>query len=120
MSYQPTQTDIQVLRQSNQIIYIKLELLNKMFQVIDELQGEVIEGSQTEDSDSDIRNTSNITFIVKDASYLANQTSKIWLDKYVRLYVGVLHQRSQEILWYPMGTFYLTKTVIHMILLQKH
>ena len=107
MGYQPTQIDMQVLRQSNQIIYIKLELLNKMFQIIDELQGEMIDGSHSEDAESDIRTTANISFIVKDASYLVGQNKKIWLDKYARLYIGVLHQRSEEILWYPMGTFFI-------------
>ena len=105
MSYQPTQTDMQVLRQSNQIIYAKLELLNKTFQGIDELQGEMTDGSQSEDSESDIRTTADISFIVKDVSYLVGYDRKIWLDKYVRLYIGVLRQRSNEILWYPLGTF---------------
>ena len=105
MGYQVTQTDMQVLRQSNQITYIKAELLNKQFQIIDELQGELIDGNHSVSAESDIRSTADATFIVKDKSYLVNQTSKIWLDKYVRLYIGVLHQRSQEILWYPMGTF---------------
>lgn len=105
MSYQVTQADMQILRQSNQLTYVKLELLNKQFQVIDELQGELIDGGHSEDAESDIRATSNASFIVKDASYLVNQTSKIWLDKYVRLYIGVLYQRSQEVSWYPMGVF---------------
>jgi len=103
--YEIQQVDLDILRQSNQATYVKLELLNQEFQIIDELQGEMIDGSHNVDAESDIRTTANISFIVKDASYLVGQDKKIWLDKYVRLYVGVVHQRSQEILWYPMGTF---------------
>ncbi|MBR0596969.1 DUF5048 domain-containing protein [Sinanaerobacter chloroacetimidivorans] len=105
MSYQPTQNDLRVFRQSDHIIYIKLELLDKNYKVIDNLQGEMIDGSHTEDSESDIRNTASISFILKDASYLTGNHRKIWLDQYVKLFIGVLYQRSQDILWYSMGTF---------------
>ena len=103
--YNIQQAGLDILRQSNQVIYVKLELLNQQFQIIDELQGEMIDGSHSIDSESDIRTTANISFVVKDSTYLVGSDRKIWLDKYVRLYIGVLYQRSQEILWYPMGTF---------------
>lgn len=105
MNYSITQADMEVLRQPNLSTYIKLELLNKSFLTIGELSGEMIDGSHNVDSGSDIRTTGSIRFIVNDSSYLTKEDSKIWIDKYVRLYIGVLHQRSQQILWYRMGVF---------------
>lgn len=105
MGYQPTQADLKVLRQSNQDVYIKLEILNKNYKSIASIQGEMIDGSHKEDAESDIRNTATISLFVKDSSYLTGSDKKIWLDKFVRLYIGITYQRTQEILWYPMGVF---------------
>lgn len=104
-TYIPTQNDIECLYQRNKKYFIKLELLNSEFQKIDEMQNEVISGSYTIDADSDIRRTCNFNFFVKDNSYLISETAKIWIDRYVRVMIGVLYNRTEEILWYNLGMF---------------
>lgn len=101
----PSQKDIDILFQRNKQLYIKLYLLNRNFQTIDELQGELTSGSITIDADSDIRRTANFTFHIKDKSYYADQYSKIWMDKFVELKIGMYYNKTREILWYPLGTY---------------
>lgn len=105
MKFELRQVDLDILRQSNQEIYIKLDLLNSSFKTIDSLEGEVINGSSSENSESDIRTSASVTFHIKDDSFLVGEDRKIWLDKYVRLSMGVFHLRSKEIIWYSMGVF---------------
>jgi len=100
-----TQADIDILMQSTRESFIRVQLLNEKYQVIDELQGEVIDGDISIDASTDIRRTCNLSIYVKDTSYFTGEKRKIWLDKFVRLYYGVRHQRTQEILWYLLGIY---------------
>lgn len=103
--YDPSQKDINCLYQNNKKLYVKLLLLNHNYQTIEELAGEIQSGSITIDADSDIRRIANFTFYIKDKSYFVNQYSKIWMDKFVDVYLGVKYIKTNEILWYPIGLF---------------
>ena len=43
--------------------------------------------------------------VVDDVSLLVGENKKIWMDKYIRPYVGIRNLRTQEIIWYLKGTF---------------
>ena len=99
------QNDINLLYQPQKQIYIRLYLMNRNFQTIEQLEGEVTEGSVTIDANSDIRRVASFTFAVKNKNYAADKNSNIWLDKYVDLQIGFYYNRGKQILWYPLGIY---------------
>lgn len=103
--YDIQQTDIDLLQQRVKTIYTKIQLLNNQMTVIDEIDGAFIDGSVSIDSGSDIRRTFDGTILVKDESYMTAETSRVWLDKKIRVYIGFLHQRSGEVCWYTLGVY---------------
>lgn len=103
--YDVQQVDVDILRQRAKTIYTKIQLLNEDMLVMDEIQGAFIDGSVSIDSGSDIRRTFDGTILVKDDSYIASETSRIWIDKRVRVWIGFLYQRTQEIYWYSLGVY---------------
>lgn len=105
MSHNVQQQDIDLLFQKSKDIYVKIQLLNKDFLVIDELCGETISGDISIDSQSDIRRSLNLELLVKNNSLLTNEGGKIWIDKFVRIYMGLYHLRTQKIVYYPLGVF---------------
>ncbi|MDD3267230.1 MAG: DUF5048 domain-containing protein [Burkholderiales bacterium] len=80
-------------------------MLNLNFQLVDNIEGKVIDDSFSFDSTSDIRRTYNVTFHVTDSSFAIGIDKKIWMDKYLEIYVGVLNVRTNEIYKYPMGIY---------------
>lgn len=103
--YDIQQTDIDLLQQRVKTIYTKIQLLNNQMTVIDEIDGAFIDGSVSIDSGSDIRRTFDGTILVKNKSYITAETSRVWLDKKIRVYIGFLHQRSGEVCWYTLGVY---------------
>ena len=83
--------------QSIQSRYIWLELLNYNFQTVDELSGVAVGGSITIDANADVRRTGNIELVVKDSTFEVQSGGKIWLDKYVRVWVGIASLHTGEI-----------------------
>ncbi|MEG2381077.1 MAG: DUF5048 domain-containing protein [Oscillospiraceae bacterium] len=109
MAYNPQQRDLEILRQSNRNVYLKIDLLDRSFKTIGNVEGEATADSYSMDANSDIRTTYNFTLVVGDSSFLIGRDKKIWFNKYIRVYVGFYHQRSREIIWYPMGVFLFDK-----------
>ena len=103
--YDIQQIDIDLLRQRAKTIYTRIQLLNDNMSVIDEIDGAFIDGSVSIDSGSDIRRTFDGTILVKDKSYMTAETSRIWLDKKIRVYIGFLYQRTGETRWYSLGVY---------------
>jgi len=101
----PQQSDIDILDQHTPELFIKLFLLNNKFQTIDELEGTLISGSITLDADSDIRRTASFNFYIEDMELYAEQYSKIWMDKFVDLRLGIKNQSTNQMQWYPLGIF---------------
>lgn len=107
-NYIITQKDIELLMQQNKTLYYKLELLNNNWQVVDLIEGNLINDNISISSDSDIKRTYSCTMHVNDSSFDLNRESKIWFDKKIRPYIGIFHERSNEIIWYLLGTFLYT------------
>ena len=83
--------------QSIQSRYIWLELLNYNFQTVDELSGVAVSGSITIDANADVRRTGSIELVVKDSTFEVQSGGKIWLDKYIRVWVGIASLYTGEI-----------------------
>lgn len=100
-----TDSQYRTANQSIQNKYIRLELLNYQFQTVDGLEGVAIAGSITIDANSDMRRTASITLVVKDSSFQVDPGGKVWLDKFVRIWVGIDSFVTGEIEWTNCGIF---------------
>lgn len=110
MSYVIQQRDIDIIRQSNKNMHVKLELLNSNIQIIDQIEGLLISDSISINADSDIRRAYSCELFVRNSSLLVGINKMIWLDKYIRPYIGITHQRTNQIAWYLMGTYVFNDT----------
>lgn len=103
--YDVQQADIQLLRQRAKNIYTKIQLLNDNMTIMDEMQGVFIDGTVSIDSSSAIRRTFDGTIYIKDSSYVASETARVWMDKRIRVMIGFLYLRTNQIRWYSLGVY---------------
>ena len=105
MSNQITQSQYNTAHQNIRNTYISVNLLNFQFLTVDSLEGNLLKGSVSIDANSDMRRTCNIELVVTDSSYNVQAGGKIWLDKYIQIYVGVDDIRTGETSWTNMGIY---------------
>ena len=105
MALNITQDDYNILRQSYIKQYIKLDLLDFNMNVVDKLSGNLIELSVTVDANADLRRSCECSLVVTDSSFEIKPGSKIWLDKYIRPWIGYLNIRTGNIQWYNQGIY---------------
>lgn len=101
-------TNPDILNQPTKLVYSKFEILNKDFFVTERIEGSVQTGNITVDSNSDIRRTANITLLVKDSTFEPNEVSKLWMAKYMRIYIGLYNFTTEEIVYWNMGLYNFT------------
>lgn len=89
--------------------YIKINLLNFEYLTVDTLEGNAIDGTVNIDGSSDIRRTCNISMILTDSTFNVEVGGKIWLDKFIQIYVGIEDIITSEIVWTNMGIFLINK-----------
>lgn len=99
------QDDYNILSQQIITKYIKLEILNFQYNVVDEISGNLTAMSVNIDSESDLRRSCNLTFVVTDASFDVKSGNKIWLDKFCRPWVGYENIYTGKIQWYNQGIY---------------
>ena len=99
------QDDYNILSQQIITKYIKLEILNFQYNVVDEISGNLTAMSVNIDSESDLRRSCNLTFVVTDASFDVKAGNKIWLDKLCRPWVGYENIYTGKIQWYNQGIY---------------
>lgn len=85
-------------------IKLRVDLLSFSFNVIGSLEGNVIEGGIKIDANSDIRRVANLTLVITDSSFDIGEDRKIWLDKYIQIYVGMIDTNG-ETEWINMGIY---------------
>ena len=104
-----SQQDIYLLFNKHQSPYVRLELLEKnpngSFIVLDTIEGNLVSGDYSEDAESEVRRTLSFNLVVTDRSYTVGEFNRIWIDKYVRVYIGKKESRSKEIYWYSKGIY---------------
>lgn len=96
-----------VTKQSIQNKHIKIELLNKNLTpfVGAELSGNCIDGNITVDANSDIRRTCSVLFVVTDSTFDIGESHYIWLNRYVKISIGIDSFTTNDIVWFNMGIF---------------
>lgn len=105
MALNITQDDYNILRQSYIKQYIKLDLLDSNMNVVDELSSNLIGLSVTVDANADLRRSCECSLVVTDSSFEIQPGGKIFLDKYIRPWIGYLNIRTGNIQWYNQGIY---------------
>lgn len=100
-----TSSQFRTVSQNIQTKFIRLELLNYQFQIVDNLEGVALSGDVTINANSDIRRTAGMEIVVADSSFEVQSSGKIWLDKYVRIYSGTFSMSTGEIEWTNCGVY---------------
>ena len=100
-----TEGQFRTSMQNIQNRYIRLELLNFQYQTIDTLEGVCTAGSFSIDANSDIRRTGSVTLVVTNSSFEVASGGKIWLDRYIRVWVGIESLFTGEIEWTNCGIY---------------
>lgn len=106
MAVIPSQTDYDLSQLKVRNQRIKVDLLNFNFQTVNSLEGKVTDGSISIDATSDIRRTCNITLVVENSENIFAPGGQVWLDKFIKVYVGTDNPRNNnETVWNNMGLF---------------
>lgn len=100
-----TQEQFRTSSQSIQSRYVRIEILNYNFSIVDEISGVAIGGTLSYDANSDIRRTGNIEIAITNSSFEVGSGNRIWLDKYVRIWCGTYGLLSGEIEWTNCGIY---------------
>lgn len=107
-----TLDEYNIVFQKQREIFAKVELLNFKSQVVGELVGNVVgDPSFSIDATSNLRRSCNIsiyptnyTFDIASETYNPT-TTKIWLDKYIKISYGIKDIRSENIVYTNMGVY---------------
>ena len=99
-----TESLYQMTKSNYRRIKLRVDLLSFSFQVIGNIEGNVENGSITIDANADIRRVANISLVVTDSSFEIGEDRKIWLDKYIQIYVGMVDY-SGNVEWINMGIY---------------
>lgn len=101
-----TEQQYSIIKQPTRELYCKVNLLNYQFQIVDDISGVVVSDSWTISANSDIRRTGTLTIIPdNDQAYKIQAGSKIFLDKYVQVYIGIKDNVTDEIIYNNMGIY---------------
>lgn len=100
-----TQDDYDVVKQPFSERYIKLNLLDFSYRIVDEISGNMTACSVACDANSDLRRSCSVSLVVTNNSFDIQAGGKVWLDKYIQLYIGIKNNRTAEIQWYGQGIY---------------
>ena len=101
-----TEKQYSIVKQPTRDLYCKVNLLNYQFQIVDDISGVVLSDSWTISANSDIRRTGTLTIYPDDdQAYKIQAGSKIFLDKYVQVYMGIKDNLTNEIIYTNMGIY---------------
>lgn len=108
-----TQEDLLIVLQhaSNPMLKLNIEVLDSNQKVIDTLDCGITSGSMSINGQSDIRRTAN--FVVQPTlkeKIKLTENSLLWLNKDIRMSVGLYNPRSKQYKYYPLGCYVYTDT----------
>lgn len=109
-----TQEDLMlVLSQSAapQTMRLKIEVLDSNQKIIGTLETDITSGSMSINGESDIRRTANFVVqpTIKEKIKLT-ENSLLWLNKDIRMFVGLYNCRIKQYKYYPLGCYVYTDT----------
>lgn len=102
---QITQAQYNTAKQTYRNLHLRVNLLNFDYQTISSFEGNLISGSLASDSNSNMRNTIDVSLVVTDSSFNIAAEGKIWLDRLIQVYVGVDDMRTGETVWMNKGIY---------------
>lgn len=102
---QITQAQYNTAKQTYRNLHLKVNLLNFDYQTISSFEGNLISGSLASDSNSNMRNTIDVSLVVTDSSFNIAAEGKIWLDRLIQVYIGVDDMRTGETIWMNKGIY---------------
>lgn len=109
--FQPTTNDIRLIIQKDQTRKIKIKLLDfKTNVVTGELTGGITNDNFNISTGDNYRRTYSLDMVVSDSSFTLSEDSQIWLDKMIKVYVGIIDVRTKSYVWYLQGTYAFSKT----------
>lgn len=100
-----TQNDYNIIKQRNVERYIKVNLLDFQYRTVDEISGNMVSCSVQCDADSDLRRSCSASLVVAKKSFDIQPGGRIFLDRYIQLYVGLKNIYTDEIQWYNQGIY---------------
>lgn len=105
MALNITATDYNTAKQPIRNLWCKINLLNFNYQTVNSLEGRIIDGNISVDSNADIRRTANVTMVIEDASDEITVGGELWLDKFFQIYIGITDIATGEINWTNQGIY---------------
>lgn len=109
--YQITPDDKRVIKQNQINFQVKLEVMDWDNHIINTIEGGLVSGSSNIDAESDIRRTMSITIVPEvQADMTIKESMIIWLDKKVRLSIGIKDLRTDDYRWWKAGVYLFTNT----------
>lgn len=100
-----TQNDYNIIKQRINERYIKINILDFQYRAVDQIDGNMLSCSINCDADSDLRRSCSVSLVVRNNSFDIRSGGKIWLDKYIQVYIGFKNIYTQEIQWYNQGIY---------------
>lgn len=117
-----TEEEFEIVDQKTILIKLKLDIYNLNDEFISSIIGKIINGNASIDADSDVRRTFSLTLVPDkntkltvgdmylDDTYEGTKDQLIWIDKMVRVSIGIVNERTQETYWWKFGKFIFTNT----------
>ena len=103
-----TQEEYNTAKYGSRKLFAKVNVLNHRFQNVGVISGVVLgTPSFTNDSNSSIRRTCRFEFYPKDSSFDIVEGSKIWIDKYIQVDMGIKTNFNDDIIYTNMGMYLL-------------
>lgn len=107
------QEQYNVMFQKNRVIFVKIDLLDFISERrIDSFEGYTTGGSIQQSNDGSIRRTCKISMVLR-SEFVPSQDSKFWLNRKIRIYIGILNQLTDEVIWYDRGLFVVSNPTIN-------
>ena len=108
-----TQEDLLIVLQQSAAptLKLKIEVLNSTQNIIGILECGIISGSISISSESDVRRTAN--FVVQPTlteKIRLTENSLLWLNKDIRMFIGLYNPRTKQYKYYPIGYYVYTDT----------
>ena len=110
---QITNRDKKLVTQRILELRFKMEVYDENNRVLDTLEGGIVGGSLSINADSDIRRTFNVDIIPnRQFDIRIKEHNLIWINRKVKLYIGINDKLRNEYIWYPQGVYVFTNTSI--------
>lgn len=111
MAYAITSEDMRLITQPEVQCFVKIDVLNDNETIISSIEGAISGGTNNIDSKSDIRRTCSFVIVpTLNQDIKINEASLIWLNKAIKLQVGIKDIRTKEVTYWNQGYFLYTET----------